>query len=248
MGIKDNSNDRDWLSSSTIKRVLTGSNGKVPTTSNAKVLTTTTGKVPTTSSGNVPTTNKAKVSSAMSNVQKNTSSAQVNRVVTTTTGKVTSTSSGNVPTTGKAKVLSTTTNVQKNTSSAQVNSIATTSSQLANNPIPDGNQVVDTGNQNGDGSVHIIDLTIESPKDELSDSESMLSENYDFLVVTSEVTPPQPVAFTPPAPQTQAEVRSLLNIFRFCLPKVHIFGIGRLLKPFVHTQTREIGGDGNCLF
>ena len=124
----------------------------------------------------------------------------------------------------------------------------TTSSQVANNPILDANQIVDTGNLNGDGSAHIIDLTGESPKDELSDSESKLSEDNDFLVVTSEVQPPQPLAFTRLTPQTQAEVRPLLNIFRFCLSKVHIFRIGRLLKPFVHAHTQEIAGDGNCLF
>ena len=49
-------------------------------------------------------------------------------------------------------------------------------------------------------------------------------------------------------PRTQAEVRPLLNIFRFCLPKVYILGISRLLKPFVHAHVRKIGGDGNCLF
>ena len=141
-----------------------------------------------------------------------------------------------------------TNNIHKNTSSAQVNSIATTSSQVANNPIPDTNQFVDTGNLNWGGSTHIIDLTGESPKDALSNSESMLSKDNDFLVVTSEVMPLQPVTFTPLNPPTQAEVRPLLNIFRICLPKVHIFRIGRLLKPFVHTHTRKIGGDGNCLF
>ena len=216
----------------TTGKVLTTTNGKVPTTSSAKVLTTTTGKVLTTTMGKVPTTSSAKVP-------------------TTTTGKVLTgnaltTSKLKVPTTSKPKLSTVMSNIQKNRSSAQVNSIVTTSSQVANNPIPDANQIADTGNLNGDGSTHIRDLTGESPKDELSDSESMLSKDNDFLVVTSEVKPPQAVAFTPLTPQTQAEVRPLLNIFRFCLPKVHIFGIGRLLKPFVHAHMQKIG-DGNSL-
>ena len=299
--IKDNSNDRDSSSSSSIKRVSAASNGKVLTscstkvlttikakvlttttakvlttttgnaltTNSAKVLTTTTGKVLTTSSAKVPTTATAKVLTTTTGNALTTSSA---KIPTTITGKVLTASTGNVLTTSKAKVLTTTTgnvlntskakvlttskaklstvtsNIQKNTSSAQVNNIATTSSQVANKPIPDANQVVDTGNLNGDGSAYIIDLTGESPEDELSDSESLLSKDNDFLVVTSEVKPPQSVAFTPLSPQTQAEVRPLLNIFRFCLPKVHIFGIGRLLKPFVLAHVWKIGGDSNCLF
>ena len=32
------------------------------------------------------------------------------------------------------------------------------------------------------------------------------------------------------------------------MPKVQIFGRGRLLKLFAHAQTVKIAGDGNCLF
>ena len=76
----------------------------------------------------------------------------------------------------------------------------------------------------------------------------MLSDDDDFLVVATKVTPLQPVVFSPLTAETQVEVRPLLNIFQFSIPKVHFFGKGRLLKPFVHAQTLKIAGDCNCLF
>ena len=81
-------------------------------------------------------------------------------------------------------------------------------------------------------------------KHEVSNSDSMLSDDDNFLVVT----PPQPVVFSPLTAETQVEVRPLLNILRFAIPKVQFFGMGRLLKPFVHAKTLKIAGDGNCLF
>ena len=50
---------------------------------------------------------------------------------------------------------------------------------------------------------------------EVSDSESMLSDNDDFLVVATKVTPQQPVVFSPLTAETQVEVGPLLNIFVF---------------------------------
>ena len=96
-----------------------------------------------------------------------------------------------------------------------------------------------------DGSV--TDLS-RSQKDQVSDSESMLSEDDDFLVVATKVTPPQPVVFSPLIAETQVEVGPLWNILRFSMPKVKIFGKGRLLQLFVHAQTMNIARDGNCLF
>ena len=85
-------------------------------------------------------------------------------------------------------------------------------------------------------------------KHEVSDSDSMLSDDDNFLVVATKVTPPQPVVFSPLTAGTQVEVRPLLNILRFAILKVQFFGMGRLLKPFVHAKTLKIAGDGNCLF
>ena len=49
-------------------------------------------------------------------------------------------------------------------------------------------------------------------KDDFSDSDTMLSEDDDFLVVATKVTPPQPVVFSPLTAETQVEVVLLLNI------------------------------------
>ena len=85
-------------------------------------------------------------------------------------------------------------------------------------------------------------------KHEVSDSNIMLSDDDDFLVMATKVTPPQPVVFSPLTAETQVEVGPLLNILHFAIPKVQFFGMGRLLKPFVHAKTLKIAGDGNCLF
>ena len=87
-----------------------------------------------------------------------------------------------------------------------------------------------------------------SQKHEVSDSDSMLSDDYNFLVVATKVTPQQPVVFSPLTAETQVEVGPLLNILHFAIPKVQFFGMGRLLKPFVHAKTLKIAGNGNCLF
>ena len=92
------------------------------------------------------------------------------------------------------------------------------------------------------------DTLCKSQKHEVSNSDSMLSNDDDFLVVAIKVTPPQPVVFSPLTAETQVEVRPLLNILWFSIPKVKFFGRGRLLKPFVHAKTLKIAGDGNCLF
>ena len=81
-----------------------------------------------------------------------------------------------------------------------------------------------------------------------SDSDSMLSDDDNFLVMATKVTPPQPVVFSPLTAETQVEVGPLLNILRFAIRKVQFFGMGRLLKPFVHAKTLKIAGDGSCLF
>ena len=92
------------------------------------------------------------------------------------------------------------------------------------------------------------DTMCKSQKHEVSDSNSMLSDDDDFLVMTTKVTPPQPVVFSPLTAETQVEVRPPLNILRFAIPKVQFFGMGRLLKPFAHAKTLKIAGGGNCLF
>ena len=89
-------------------------------------------------------------------------------------------------------------------------------------------------------------MLLTSPHD-FSDSDTMLSKDDDFLVVATKVTPP-PVVFSPFTAKMEVEVGPLLNISQFSMPKVQIFGRGRLLKPFVHEQTMKIAGDGNCLF
>ena len=93
-----------------------------------------------------------------------------------------------------------------------------------------------------------MDTLCKSQKHEVSESDSMISDDDDFLVVETKVTPQQPVVFSPLTAETQVEVRPLLNIFRFSTPKVQFLGRGRLLKPFVHAKTLKIAGDGNCLF
>ena len=92
------------------------------------------------------------------------------------------------------------------------------------------------------------DTLCKSQKHEVSDSDSMLSNDDDFLVVATKVTPLQPVVFSPLTAETQVEVRPMLNILRFSIPEVQFFRRGRLLKPFVHAKTLKIAGDGNCLF
>ena len=91
------------------------------------------------------------------------------------------------------------------------------------------------------------DTMCKTQKHEVSNSDIILS-NDDFLVVATKVTPPQPVVFSPLTAETQVEVGPLLNILCFAIPKVQFFGMGRLLKPFVHAKTLKIAGDGNCLF
>ena len=76
-------------------------------------------------------------------------------------------------------------------------------------------KLMDTKKLNGS----VTDL-FRSQKDEVSDPESMLSEDEDFLVVATKVTPPQPVVFSPLTAETQVEVGPLLNILWFSMPKV----------------------------
>ena len=92
------------------------------------------------------------------------------------------------------------------------------------------------------------DTLCKSQKHEVSNSDSMLSDDDDFLVVATKVTPLQPVVFSPLTAETQVEAGPLLNILQFSIPKVQFFGRGKLLKPFVHAKTLKITGHGNCLF
>ena len=92
------------------------------------------------------------------------------------------------------------------------------------------------------------DTLCKSQKHEVSSSNSMLSNDDDFLVVAIKVTPPQFVVFSPLTVETQVEVGPLMNIFQFSIPRVQFFGRGRLLKPFLYAKTLKIAGDGNCLF
>ena len=59
--------------------------------------------------------------------------------------------------------------------------------------------------------------------DDFSDSDNMLSEDDDILVMATKVTPPQPFVFSPLTAKTQVEVGPLLNISQFSMPKVQIF-------------------------
>ena len=70
------------------------------------------------------------------------------------------------------------------------------------------------------------DTLCKSQKHEVSDSNSILSDDDDFLVVATKVTPPQPVVFSPLIAEIQVEVRLLLNILPFSIPKVQFFGRG----------------------
>ena len=106
----------------------------------------------------------------------------------------------------------------------------------------------DNADKEDEESKRNMDTMCKSQKHEVSDSNSMLSDDDDFLVVATKVTPPQPAVFSPLTAGTQVEVRPLLNILHFAIPKVQFFGMGRLLKPFVHAKTLKIAGDGNCLF
>ena len=55
-------------------------------------------------------------------------------------------------------------------------------------------------------------------KDDFSNSDTMLSEDDDFLVVATKVTLPQPVVFSPLTAETQVDMGPLLNILQFSLP------------------------------
>ena len=71
-----------------------------------------------------------------------------------------------------------------------------------------------------------MDTLCKSQKHEASNSDSMLSDDDNFLVVATKVTPPQPVVFSPLTAETQIDVRPLLNILPFSRPKVQFFGRG----------------------
>ena len=73
-----------------------------------------------------------------------------------------------------------------------------------------------------------MDTMCKSQKHEVSNSDSMLSDDDDFLVMATKVTPLQPVVFSPLTTETQVEFRPLLNILHFAIPRVQLFGMGRL--------------------
>ena len=106
----------------------------------------------------------------------------------------------------------------------------------------------DNADKEDEESKKNTDTMCKAQKHEVSDSDSMLSNDDNFLVVATKVTPLQPLVFSPLPAETQVEVGPLLNILCFATPKVQFFGMGRLLKPFVHAKTLKIAGDGNCLF
>ena len=106
----------------------------------------------------------------------------------------------------------------------------------------------DNADKEDEESKKNTDTMCESQQHEVSDSNSMLSNDDDFLVVATKVTPLQPVVFPPLTAETQVEVGPLLNILCFVIPKVQFFGMGRLLRPFVHAKTLKIAGDGNYQF
>ena len=106
----------------------------------------------------------------------------------------------------------------------------------------------DNADKEDEESKKNTDTMCKSQKHEVSDSDSMLSHGDNFLVVATKVTPLQPVVFSPLTAETQVEVGPLLNILCFAIPKVQFFGMGTLLKSFIHAKTLKIAGDGNCLF
>ena len=83
------------------------------------------------------------------------------------------------------------------------------------------------------------DTLCKSQKHEVSNSDSMISNDDDFLLVASKVTPPQPVVFSPLTGETQVEIGPLLNIFRFSLPKVQFFWKGETIETFCTWKNTE---------
>ena len=106
----------------------------------------------------------------------------------------------------------------------------------------------DNADKEDEESKKNTDTMCKVQKHEVSNFDSMLNNDDNFLVVATKVTPLQAVVFSPLTAETQVEVRPLLNILCFAIPKVQFFGMGRLLEPFVHAKTLKIAGIGNCLF
>ena len=171
-------------------------------------------------------------------------------------GVATMSLSGNVPT-GNIQIKKDKCHPEMLSAKGRVGGVVTTSSSvnlLTANIDINSKKVADAGNEQVkklmDTKKLAGSVTDKSrlQKDDFSDSDTMLREDDDFLVVATKVTPPQSVVFSPLTAEMQVEVGPLLNISQFSMPKVQIFGRGRLLKPFVHAQIMKIAGDDNCLF
>ena len=171
-------------------------------------------------------------------------------------GVATTSLSGNVPT-RNIQAKKDKCHPEMSSAKGRVGGVATTSSSenlLTANIDINSKKVVDAGNEQVKKLMDTKKLggsvTDKSglQKDDFSDSDTMLSEDDDFLVVATKVTPPQPVVFSPLTAEMQVEVGPLFNISQFSMAKVQIFGRGRLLKPFVHAQAMKIAGDGSYLF
>ena len=138
-------------------------------------------------------------------------------------GVVTMSLIGNVPT-GNIQVKKDKCHPEMSSAKGRVGGVVTTSSSenlLTGNIDINSKKVVDAGNEQVKKLMDTKKLggsvTDKSrlQKDDFSESDTMLSEDDDILVVATKVTPPQPVLFSPLTAETQVEVGLLLNISVF---------------------------------